>query len=246
MRKSRPQLLFVCKWLCLANTIKYTNLKKWLGWACALSNWFYSVHCAHAAEGGSQVHRGLPTVWVVASMKGPIKEINVMWQPRDIYTYYWTVETSTVSERDAMWRIPGKSLNPSNSIIGYPVFPVVFFSFSLSARISSSETMLSLPALTLAACRSRNKMMIAVKVESIIHLFVFHLKDHLCISMTAAPTSESNFWATSGDFKALPQSRVMMEPFLEKSHKWGVFKPRLSAAQRPPILRPSAQPSRWR
>lgn len=79
--------------------------------------------------------------------------------------------------------------------------------------------MLILPALTLAACRTRNKVMNAVKVDSIIHLFVFHLKDHLCISMTAAPTSESNFWATSGDFKALPQSRVMMEPFLEKSHK---------------------------
>lgn len=57
-----------------------------------------------------------------------------------------------------------------------------------------------LPALTVAAWRTRNKVMNAVRVESIIHLFVFHLKDHLCISMTAAPTSQSNFWATSGDF----------------------------------------------
>lgn len=189
---------------------------------------------------GSQVQPGLPTVWAAASTKGAIKEINVMWQPRDTYTYYWTMETYTVSERVAMWLFPGQSFNPSNSIIGYRVFPVVVFS-PLSVRISSSETVIILPALTLAACRSRNKVMNAVKVESIIHLFVFHLKDHLCISMTAAPTSESNFWATSGAFKALPQPRVMMGPFLEKSHK-----PRLSAAQRPPILRPSAQPSRWR
>lgn len=60
----------------------------------------------------------------------------------------------------------------------------------------------------------------AVRVESIIHLFVLHLKDHLCIPMTAAPTSESNFWATSGGFfkKVRPQSRVMMEAVLEKSH----------------------------
>lgn len=83
--------------------------------------------------GGSQVHCRLPTVRVVASMKGSIKKINVMWQPRDTYTYHSTMETSTVSERDAVWLIPGKSFNPSNSIIGYRVFPVVFF-FPISVR----------------------------------------------------------------------------------------------------------------
>lgn len=76
---------------------------------------------------GSQVQPGLPTVWAAASTKGAIKEINVMWQPRDTYTYYWTMETYTVSERVAMWLFPGQSFNPSNSIIGYRVFPVVVF-----------------------------------------------------------------------------------------------------------------------
>lgn len=122
-------------------------------------------------------------------------------------------------------------VHPSNSIIDYRVFPVSLF----------------LPALTMAACRTRNKVMIAVKVESIIHLFVFHLKDHRCISMTAAPTSESNFLGgVRLIFKALPQSRITMELFLERSHKWGVLSLVFQPRRGPPILRPSAQPSRWR
>lgn len=83
--------------------------------------------CCKVGGGVSQVHCRLPTVRVVASMQGSIKKINGIWQPRDTYTYHSTMETSTVSERDAVWLIPGKSFNPSNSII------VVFFS-PLSVR----------------------------------------------------------------------------------------------------------------
>lgn len=54
----------------------------------------------------------------------------------------------------------------------------------------------ALPALT-AACSSRVKVKNALTVESINHLFVFHLVDHLCISMVGvflAPGEEdSNF-----------------------------------------------------
>lgn len=55
-----------------------------------------------------------------------------------------------------------------------------------------------LPALTLVACRTRVKVMNAVREESISHLFVFHLVDHLCISMVGRPHKWSNFRATSG------------------------------------------------
>ena len=43
-----------------------------------------------------------------------------------------------------------------------------------------------LPALTLAACRSKIIVTAAVSVESHSHLFVFHLVVHLCISMVSA------------------------------------------------------------
>lgn len=43
-----------------------------------------------------------------------------------------------------------------------------------------------LPALTLAACRSKINVAAAVSVESHSHLFVFHLVVHLCISMVSA------------------------------------------------------------
>lgn len=69
------------------------------------------------ARGGGSYKFTVPTVWVVASMKGSIKERNVRWQPRDTNTYYWTLETSAASERDATWLFAGKSFNPSISII---------------------------------------------------------------------------------------------------------------------------------
>lgn len=47
-----------------------------------------------------------------------------------------------------------------------------------------------LPAPTLAPCRTSVKVTNAVTVESINHLFVFHLVDH--ISMVGRPTIESN------------------------------------------------------
>lgn len=61
----------------------------------------------------------------------------------------------------------------------------------------------------------------AVTVESISHRFVFHLVDHLCISMMRWIKLLGDFrwfWLTS-----LPQSQVMTETVLQKSHKGRSF-----------------------
>ena len=51
---------------------------------------------------------------------------------------------------------------------------------------------MSLPAVTLLACRTRVKVMNAVTVESRSPFFVFHLVEHLGVSMVAHK-SEQNF-----------------------------------------------------
>ena len=51
---------------------------------------------------------------------------------------------------------------------------------------------MSLPAVTLLACRTRVKVMNAVTVESRSPLFVFHLVEHRGVSMVAHK-SERNF-----------------------------------------------------
>jgi len=45
---------------------------------------------------------------------------------------------------------------------------------------------LSLPALTCVACRTKVRLKIALKTEFLRHFFVFHLVDHLSLSMTGA------------------------------------------------------------
>lgn len=53
-----------------------------------------------------------------------------------------------------------------------------------------NETMLfcrfNVPALTCAVCRTKVRLMIAVIAEFLRHFFVFHLVDHLSLSMTGA------------------------------------------------------------
>lgn len=64
--------------------------------------------------------------------------------------------------------------------------------------IKSLEVYLSLPALTFGACRTRTRetVMNLKTVESKSHLFVFHIGDHLGLSMVGAPT---NVYKTRGD-----------------------------------------------
>lgn len=91
-----------------------------------------------------------------------------------------------------------------------------------------------LPALTWVACRTRVKVMNALSVESISHRFVFHLVEHLCISMVGRPHKRIKLL---DDFRwflvSLPQSQLMMETFLQKSHKWGVLASSLSHNEAP-------------
>lgn len=120
--------------------------------------------------------------------------------------------------------------------------PSPFFSLELKTFFLFFREVLSLtllPALTWAACRTRVKVMNAVTVESISHLFVFHLVDHLCISM-------AHKWIKPlGDFRwfsipSRPQSQIMMETVLEKSHMCRVSASSLSyEAPDPPFPVPS-------
>lgn len=49
---------------------------------------------------------------------------------------------------------------------------------------------LSLPALTCVACRTKVRLKIALKAEFLSHFFVFHLVDHLSLSMTGTLNCE--------------------------------------------------------
>lgn len=104
---------------------------------------------------------------------------------------------------------------------------------------------LFLPALTFAACRRSDKVMNAVIGESKSHLFVFHLVDHLCISMVGAHKCEPN-WATSNYFKVCPFHNPKRNGSVLHSHKWGVFCFFALPVQAPPIFLSWAQPSDWR
>lgn len=128
---------------------------------------------------------------------------------------------------------PGESLNLHHQLPSSQ--PVAALSPFQIKFITEVHTLMFLPALTLVACRTRVKVMNAVRVGSISHLFVFHLVDHLCISMVGRPQKRIKL---SGDFRwflltSLPQSQMMMETFLQKSHKCGVLTSSLSHNEAP-------------
>lgn len=103
---------------------------------------------------------------------------------------------------------PGKSVNPTISIISYRVSQAVAAP-SPFGHIKFSRDVWSLtilPALTLVACRARIKVMNAVIVESISHLFVFHLVDHLCISMAGHPQVNKTFGRLQVIFNDVPST----------------------------------------
>lgn len=74
-----------------------------------------------------------------------------------------------------------------------------------------------LPALTVAACRSKMNVTKAASVESQSHLFVFHLVVHLCISMMSARSCTEN-GATLNEIRSLPQSTKSV--CLLQRHVW--------------------------
>lgn len=144
----------------------------------------------------------------------------VWWFPLNAHSSRWirrrwtgTDVTTLAEEREnlnctvnMMPLCPGKSVTPPSSIIGKRVSPAGRRSVPLFGQIKFIWSLIILPAVTLAACRTRDKVMNAVTVESISHLFVFHLVDHLCISMVERPQVSKTFGRLQVILKDVPST----------------------------------------
>ena len=74
-----------------------------------------------------------------------------------------------------------------------------------------------LPALTLAVCRIKDRVTKVVRLEFQSHLFVFHLVDHLCISIVNAHSCTKR---TLYKMLSCPQSTKICDKVVLESHKW--------------------------